>query len=236
MSIPAEATKAQVKIIPAQNPTAEEMTKLCENIKVNYNFKVDVKPYRFSFKKLKDKDTNLETKREAVELALPVPSIEGIVSILESGGKQLELLMDAVEGVIVANAREIIADNLSINATNFPIEKVSWEYISNLPKAQRRGGGISKETWEEFAIDYIDVMPAATGKTVEQVTIAAKLLQNKLNQVRTNEAVLNLLIEQLAIYSENSPNIEDYRECVEFLLNKADAYLNLSPEELLANL
>ena len=80
------------------------------------------------------------------------------------------------------------------------------------------------------------MLPALTGKTVEQVTNAAKILQNKLAQVKTNEPVLQLLVEQLAIYAENSPNIEEYQECVAFLLNKADTFLNLSPEELLSNL
>lgn len=228
--------ESKQQIIAASNPTAEEMQAICANIKVNYNHKVDVKPVKFNFKVQTDKESGIETKREAVELALPFPSIEGIVAILETGGKGLELLMDALESVIIAQARDIIADNTSINAANFPIDRVSWEYIANLPKAQRRGGGIPKETWEEFAQDYVSVMPGVTGKTVAQCTNAAKILQNKLQQVKTNEPVLTLLVEQLAIYSENSPNIEEYKDCVEFLLNKADAYLNISPEELLANL
>lgn len=223
-------------VIPAANPTPEEMKKICENIKVNYNFKVDVKPVTFNFKLQRDKESGIEIKREAVELALPFPSIEGIVSILEAGGKQLDLLMDAVESVIIATSRDIIVENTTINAKNFPIDRVSWEYIANLPKAQRRGGGIPKETWEDFAQDYVSVMPGVTGKTVEQVTNAAKILQNKLQQVKTNEPVLKLLIEQLAIYSENSANIQEFQDCVEFLLNKADAYLNPAPDDLLSNL
>ena len=222
--------------IPATNPTTEEMAALCENIKVNHNFKVDVKPVKFNFKRQKDKDTGLETIREAVELAIAFPSIEGIIAILEAGGKQLELLQDSVEGVITSVARDIIAEDLGINASNFPIDKLTWEAIANMPKAQRRGGGIPKEVWEGFAQDYVEVMPTATGKSVEQITNAAKILQGKLTAVRTNEPVLELLIEQLAIYADNSPNVEEYKECVEFLLNKAETFLNVSPEELLANL
>lgn len=222
--------------ISAKNPTSEEMVKLCENIKVNHDFKVDVKPVRFNFKRQTDKDTNIETIREAVELAIAFPSVEGIIAILETGGKQLELLQDAVEGIITSVARDIIADDTGINAANFPVGKITWDAIANMPKAQRRGGGIPKEVWEGFAQDYVEVMPAVTSKTVEQVTNAAKILAGKLSAVRTNEPVLELLIEQLAIYTENSPNIEEYKECVEFLLNKAETFLNVSPEELLANL
>lgn len=223
-------------IISASNPSPEEMKEICETIKVNYNFNVDVKPVRFNFKTQKDKDTGIETKRESLELALPIPSVEGIVAILETGGKQLELLMDAVEGVITSTARDIISDDTAINASNFPVDKVSWEAIANMPKAQRRGGGIPKEVWEDFAKDYIAVMPEVTGKSIEQVTNAAKILQNKLNQVKTNQPVLELMLSQLAIYAENSQNAEEYAECVEFLVNKAENFLNTSPEELLANL
>ena len=64
---------------------------------------------------------------------------------------------------------------MQANAATFPIDKLSWDFISNMPKAQRSGGGIAKEVWEEFGKDYISVMPDVTGKKVEQVTKAAKL-------------------------------------------------------------
>jgi hypothetical protein len=84
--------------------------------------------------------------------------------------------------------------------------------------------------------DYVAVMPGATGKSVEAVTNAAKILGNRLSQVKTNEPVLKLLVSQLSIYAENSPNYQEYAEVVEFLLNKADTFLNLDEKELLANL
>ena len=230
------ALAASPVTIPAVNPSAEEMTALLESIKVNHDFKVDVKPVKFNFKKQVDKDSGIETIRQAVELALPFPSVEGIIAILEAGGKELELLQDAIEGIVTAQARDIIADDTGINAANFPLDKITWNFIANMPKAQRRGGGIPKEVWEAFSQDYVEVMPSITGKTVEQVSNAAKILMNKLTQVRTNDDVLNLLVEQLAVYADNSPNIEEYKECVEFLLNKADLFLNVSPEELLKGL
>lgn len=223
-------------VISVQNPTPEEMKTLCDNIKVNYDFLVNTQPVEFKFKKSKDKDTGIETIRKPVQLAVPYPSIEGIIAILENGGKGLELMVDAIETVINSAARELLSDNLDLNAATFPVEKLSWEHIAHIPKAQRRGGGIPKETWELFAQDYVAVMPSVTGKTVEQVSNAAKILQGKLSQVKTNAPVLQLLVEQLAVYTENSTNIEEYQECVAFLVEKADLLLNVSEEELLANL
>ena len=231
-----EPTEPKVVKIHADNPSPEEMKALIESIKVNYDFNVNVKPVQFKFKKSKDKETGIETVREAVELAIPFPSVEGIIAILEAGGKQLELLMDAVESVVTSVARDIISEDVTINAENFPVEKLSWEAIANMPKATRRGGGIPKETWEAFERDYIEVMPGATGKTLEQVTKAAALLKNKFNACKTNLDVLNLLVDQLAIYAENSPNAEEFGDVIAFLLQKADNLLNTQPEELLAAL
>lgn len=233
-SMPEDTTK----VIEAQNPSAEEMKALLENIKINYDFDVDVRPVVFNFKKTTDKETGIETVRKPVELALPFPSVQGIVNILERGGKELELLQEAIESVITTAARDHLNDEggTELNAANFPVEKLSWSYLASLPKSQRRGGGIPKETWEAFAKDYVTIMPEATGKTVDQVTNAAKILLNKLNQVKTNEPVLQLMIEQLAIYAEASPNAQEYEECITFLVQKAEGYLNVSDEELLANL
>lgn len=206
------------------------------NIVANFDNKVDVKDYKFHFKKVKDEATGLESKRPTVELSLPIPSVEGIIAILEAGGKQLELLQEAVAEVIVSRARELVNDKEDISQDNFPMEELAWEKIATLPKAERRGGGIGKETWEEFSKDYVAVMPAITGKTAEQIGNAAKILLNKFNAVKTNKPVLKLLKEQLGLYATNSPNAETYAECVAFLVDKADSLINMDEAALLANL
>lgn len=205
-------------------------------ISATFDEKHDKKAVKFFFKKVVDKDTKEEFKRPTVELELPVLSVEGVIDVLKTGGKGLELLLDAVAEVVIGQARSIVNDKEDVSQANFPFEKIDWEYIANLPKAERRGGGISKETWESFSDDYVAVMPSVTGKTAEQVANAAKILMNKFNLVKTNKPVLKLLKEQLAIYINNSPNAETYQECVEFLVNKADALLSMDEAQLLANL
>ena len=231
----AEDTSKQV-IIEVPNPSKEEMEKLLEGLRVNYDHNVVVKPFRFTYKKTTDKASGIETIRKPVDLPIRYPSVEGIVSILREGGKGLDLLIDAVESIVNAAARDILAEDTTLNATNFPLDKLSWNAIAEIPKAQRRGGGISKETWEAFQEDYCEIMPEATGKTLQQVANAAKIFVQRLSTVKTNMTVLAVLIEQLAVYAEASPNIEEFQEVVSFLLDKADTYMNMSPEELLANL
>ena len=197
---------------------------------------VDKVTTKFSFRKVKDEATGLESKRPTVEIDLPLLSIEGIVKVLEAGGKGLDLIVEAVRDVQIARAREIISEKEDISAESFPYNELDWATIANLPKAERRGGGISKEIWDEFGKDYAAVMPGVTRKTAEQVANAVKIFLNKLQQVKTNKPVLKLLKGQLALYVNSSPNAENDSDCVTFLTEKADAFLNMTEAALLANL
>jgi hypothetical protein len=207
-----------------------------QEIQANFDNKVDIKDYKFHFKTVKDKESGIETKRPTIELKLPVPSVEGIIAILEAGGKQLELLQSAVESVIVGQARSILGDNENMTDKDFPLEQCLWEFIANMPEAEKRGRGIPKEVWEEFAADYIEVMPSVTGKSSEQVALAAKLFLNKFQQVKTNKPVISKLREQLAIYANNSKQAENFADCIKFLDDKANDLLQADETALLANL
>ena len=139
-------------------------------INPNFNRLEDIKNFKFYFRK-----DELGNKRAQVELNLPTPSVEGIIAILEKGGKGLELLLDTVADVIGEQARGIVDENLTISQETFPLDRATWDFIANLEKAARRGGGIPKDTWEAFAKDYVEVMPSLTGKTAEQIGNAAKI-------------------------------------------------------------
>ena len=197
----------------------------------NFDNKVDLKDYKFHFKK-----DELGNKRETIELKLPVPSVEGIVAILEAGGKGLDLLLSVVGDAVASQARSIINDDVNVTAANFPTKECVWEFIANMPEAEKRGRGIAKEVWEEFAADYLAIMPGITGKTEEQVSLAAKLFLNKFQSVKTNKPVLKKLQEQLAVYTNGSPNAENYIDCVKFLDEKAETLLQQDEAAMLANL
>ena len=186
----------------------------------NFDQTVDVKEYKFNFRK-----DDLGNKRPTVELKLPIPSVEGIVKILEAGGKQLELLIAAVEGIVLQQARALLNDNEGMTAATFPTDQCVWDFIANIPETDKRGSGISKEVWEAFSKDYVAVMPGATGKSAQQVALAAKLLASKFNPVKTQKDVITILRDQLAIYANTSTNAESFQDCIKFLSEKAEMLL-----------
>lgn len=188
---------------------------------------------KFNFRTNKE----LGTKRESISLFLPMLSIDGLAAILNGGDeKQIALVLETLKSTIIDQAREQIDANEAITQDTLDFNKLTWDFISKLEPATRKGGGIPKEVWESFAQDYVEVMPGVTGKTVEQVTKASILLVNKLAAVKANKPVLKFLAEQLDLYFSHTTKAEEFAACYEFLKAKADTLLQASDEELLANL
>ena len=186
---------------------------------------------KFRFKK--DKMGN---QRPTVELKnVPVPNENYVITILEKGGKELKLLLEMMAGTVRNTAATIVSDDEKITAENFPMEKVSWEAIANQERAER--ATISQETWEAFAKEYLEIMPALTGKTPDQLGNAIQVYLKKFAIVKTNKPVLSKLRDQLTIFVENTKNGEDFADILELLQGKLELYLNSNDVELLvANL
>ena len=208
------------------------MTEQTATIKPNFDSSVDGKEFNFRFKKDK-----LGNQRKAVQLTAGVPSVEGIVKILETGGKGLELLQDAMYDVVRSALAGWVADDESASQTTLDFSKFTWEAIANQPREDRRASSITPEQWTAFAADYQAVMPGITGKSAEQVANATVVYLKKFSIVKTNKDVLNALKTQLALYADNSPNAEEHSEILELLVRKADTYLKADDvEQLVSNL
>jgi len=66
--------------------------------------------------------------------------------------------------------------------------------------SERKGAGIAKEVWKQFAEDYIAIMPSLQGKSVENVTNAAKIFVARMQPCKTNKPVLSRLKDYLNLY------------------------------------
>ena len=214
----------------------EQTSPTTTTVQVNFDIKLDYKSAKFGFREVTDKDTGVKTKRATVELdKLPIPSVEGIVAILETGGKALDLLIEAVTNVILDRARDVINEKDSITSENFDYTTCDWNTIANLEKEDRRSG-ISKETWEDFALNYVEVMPAISGATKEQCANAAKIFAGKFASIKSKKDVIAKLKVRLALYAEHSPQAGEFAECIDFLFKKADKLIEAKEESLEDNL
>lgn len=200
-------------------------------------FKLNLKhyvmvPQKFSFKK-----DELGNKRDTVELQLPKPTYDGILNALEDE-KQTQYIIDCVYWDQVSQAKVQVGDEKSpVNKQEeLDISKLTIEAIANLPPSERKGAGISKETWKSFADDYVAIMPALQGKSVENVTNAAKIFVARMQPCKTNKPVLSRLKDYLNLYFQKTSLQEDMMEVYTFLNEKIETFLKLDEATLLQNL
>jgi hypothetical protein len=232
------------------NPVAQ-ITAAAKAINPNFDVQVDAKELAFRFKKDK-----LGNQRQAFTLTVGVPSVEGLIAIIEAGGNGLKLLQEAAADVTRATIAGDVADDTSFNQTTYDtakltlkskneageevettLPKYSWEAIANMPREDRRANAIPTEVWEAFGADYLEVMPSVTGKTAEQVGNAVTVYQKKFSMVKTNKPVLESLKTQLGLYMEHSKKVEDFTEILELLLRKLEEFQKSDDvEKLVANL
>jgi hypothetical protein len=174
----------------------------------------------------KNKETG--TKRENIVLQAPVPNEYGLIEILKGKSEdpklaaQYELLMDAMESYVFTAAQNV-AEDTSIVAENFPMEKISWEAIALQPKADRRVA-ITAEQWRSWVVDYMRLMPILTDKTIAQCKLAVDVFTRKCVQARGDKKSLSTLKDLLAVFATSEAG-EQHEEIISLLDRKLDALL-----------
>lgn len=186
--------------------------------------------------KIIDQDFSFRTKdgykRPTVTLQMEVPTVEGVAELLSSEDpKVVDLVLGWAQDALVSYARSFIDSDTEFNQEKFNAlvaeGKFSIEAIANLPKSERNS--ISKENLEEFAKDYISIMPGITGKDVKKVQMAAGLFIERFKRVAGDNAILQVLQEQLATFAEGATAevLERNEKVVVYLGNKLEELLSL---------
>ena len=212
-------------------------------VKSKYNNRVDWIKQAINFKTTKVKGPDgelLEYKRPGFEVEYPRPSVEGLVEIFNEAGKGLELLVEAVDEKIYAHLRVQINDLIEaggeVTAEMIDVSKLTWDYLANLSKADKRSAAISKETWDAFSKDYINVIMRVTGKPIDKVIYQARILVNKFQKVKGKEDAILFLKTNLDIWFSNTEQSEEFEEIYSLLTTKANEAMKEDQASLLANL
>ena len=211
----------QTSAAAAANPAVQAPVELIVKKETAFHFKKD----------------ELGNKRPSVTIALPYLTLAGVAAIINSGDeKQHDLLLGALEDIIYVQAREQVNADANITSDTLDYSKLSWDFISKIPKAERRGAGIPKEIWEAFAADYLSIMPGLIGRDVEKVTNAATILTKRFQPVKTVKKVIAQLSDYLDVWFANTANADDLAEVYEFLKKKAEELLAADEAKLLENI
>lgn len=177
--------------------------------------------FKYRFKK--DDAGNL---RPSFALKVLVPTTAGLAAAINSGDeKQIALLHEAVQDLINGAIKTWVGEKEENGAAAFKPEEWTWAKIANMEKLDRRSSAISKEVWDAFAKDYLEVMTAVAGRTPEQVAAALQVYQKKFSILKSNKEMIKKLKGQLGVYIVNTKKAEDFQEILELLDKKSDEYL-----------
>lgn len=171
-------------------------------------------------------------KRPTVAVEYDAPTAEGIVELLHSDDqKVVSLITDTVQDLLKNHIRSFVDNDLDFDQSSLDklVEegKVSIPFIAHIPKADRNV--LSKEDLEQFAQDYIAVMPELTGKEEARVKAAATLFVERFKRAAGDNDVLKVLQDQLSIFVEGAPEevVERNERVITWASNKLDELLSI---------
>jgi len=225
------------------NTATAENTAAVENT-VQKTFPREVS-YRFN--EVEDPTTKVKSKRPSVVLKVPVPSLPGIISIIQAGAtakqkadagqtvsdeekkaiKSLEYLIEVTGDVVQKEVRGFVNDNLNASQDTIPWNKYTFEEIANMPAGIRGASSIAKELWDKFAKSYVEVMVAFANVTAEVAAARAGVFLQKFRPLTGNperKTIIENLMATLAVYMDKSADKdkEELTPILEFLSKKAD--------------
>lgn len=230
----------------AANPAVTEAVAEKEKLNAVEPQTID-REFKFGFKKQSITNELGETvRRPPVTLSLPIPTFTGLITALDSDPKVVQFILDLVENAVKNAASDQVSDEEKpVNTqAELDVNKLTLSYIANLPKSERTGGGIAKETWEEFEKDYIETMvpiraaSSAGGikEATDRVAKAAKILVGRYNLVRSDKQAIKFLREQINIWIGSTKNQDDFAEVYQYLDGRAKELLEKDNVSQLASL
>ena len=171
-------------------------------------------------------------KRPTVSVEYPAPNAAGIVEMLQSDDTKLvSMIVESTQNILHNHIRGYVDADLDFDQAKLQelvdAGKINLETIAHIPKADRNT--LTKEDLENFAADYIRIMPEVTGKTEAQVATAAGLFVDKFKKVAGDNQVLEILQTQLGLFVDSAPEevVETHQQVINWAANKLDELLSI---------
>lgn len=171
-------------------------------------------------------------KRQPVSVEYASPNAAGLIQLLQSeDAKTIAYLEDLASSALGSHIRTFVDADENFNQEVLEAlvaeGKISLEALANLPKSERNT--LTKEQLEDFARDYVVIMPEVTGKDVKRVQLAAGLFVERLKRAAGDSNLLAVLTEQLGVFVEHAPEemLAKHERVCEYLAQKLDELSSL---------
>ena len=181
---------------------------------------------KFTFK------TNKETgvKRDALTLEVPLYTMDSIIDAINSESelapKVHELIVEAVNSLIIDQAKQQVnADGFTALDTSV----LSLEAIASIPPATRKSNAIPKEDWTAFFAAYKEHAPELLQLPAVKVQRQLAAMQAKLKTIEYRKDLLAKVQTYLAVFAD-SEVAADHARVIADLLGRCDQYLQADNE------
>jgi hypothetical protein len=179
--------------------------------------------YALTEMKFRFKKDDLGNLRAPFALQVPVLSVAGIREVLDSDDqKQIKLLMESITDTVRYAVAAEVSEKKDLNADSFDASKFTWQAIANMEKQDRRS--IPEEQWKAFLTDYLEVMPAVTGKSKEVIEKHCEIWSKKCRNIASDKKALAKMGGSLAQFVEVTQKAEEFSDVLEFLANRLEKY------------
>lgn len=198
--------------------------------RVNEKFK-----FHFRTDKIRDnegKPIGNGRKHPDIEVVFPIPTYQDLIGLMQQGGKEAELILEAVIAEIDRAARNQINDfredkglDVDFKPEMFDLAKLNITAIANTPRGERGGPEISDESWTAFLEDYKTTMVDKVGYDKKKVELAQVHFKVQFRRIKNDKAAVKKLLDLLMVWASNSDSVEDHTQVFEDLSKRANKYL-----------
>lgn len=195
------------------------------------------KNFKFFFRSKTSENSlgeKVTTRRPTLELSIPVPTLDGLIELLNEGNAtKIAGLMQLVEDCIYSAAKQQVDEDEAMTQERLDVNKLTMDYLFSLPPSQRASSVPPEELWKLFEADYPAIMASVQpNRTAQQIATARDLFLKRLNPVKERPDMLNTLKQYLALWYASTAQKEELAPVYEFLLAKADNFINQPPKVL----
>jgi len=205
--------------------------------------------YFFKTETLKDeegKEIGKGKKHPDVKVAVPVPTIEDVITFLAApdGSKEAkvrDLIMDQIVDAIALAGRAQINEFRDANAdkeftaADMDLSKLNLQTIAETPKGQRGAWSPGDDDFKAFNELYTNILVHKVSYDPKKTKTHTDHWKNGMAKVKNNKPVVGELQEFLTVFAANceEEDMKEVEQTYTWLVNRAAKYLKAEEKDFL---
>lgn len=205
--------------------------------------------YFFKTEVLKDeegKEIGKGKKHPDVKVAVPVPSVEEVITFLAAAdgtkeAKVRDLILDQIGDAIFLAGRQQINEFREANpdkeftAADMDLAKLNLQTIAETPKGQRGAWSPADEDFKNFNELYTDVLVHKVSYDPKKTKTHCDHWKNGMAKVKNNKPVVGKLQEFLTVFAAHcaEEDLKEVEQTYTWLMNRATKYMKAEEKDFL---